>query len=244
MTPRISKQRAQEQVDKTIRDKIGDPGLVRKHYKELGLAERRLGQTPIRILQWLVNFANKELEDLNLIDLQKREYEVAHFSIFGLHPRQDVSPFDLLTDDRSESGWSQHIGRGLTLPNKADLLELQKEVRQFLDQLIDQQHTTIRLQDLRLNIQAVRFESQGFLDVSCSRIQDAFFYHEVPLFTLYAGRLRRCAESDCKNRFLSMRRQQKFCSTTCQSRVATRRYRVNQEEKRKRKTAHTRKEKH
>lgn len=236
MTVRGSKKINQEHWREAVRKEIDEPELRQKYYEALRKAQKRIGSAPTEVLKWLIAFAKEDLGELAIDPLRERGYEVAYFSIFGSTTSGDVSPYSLLMHDRTVTGWSQEVASRLSLPNRQDLLSLQIKVRHILDHLIEQGYASVWLHELTLTIRTTAKKRRGWLDVTCSHIQDKFLYHMAPLLTNHAGWIRRCGDSTCNCRFLGMRRIQRFCSVACQNRVASRRFR-NQKEVRQRRQA-------
>ena len=244
MTVRGSKNRNQVRLLEAIRAKIDKPELRQKYYEALKKAQQRIGKSPIEVLKWLIAFAEGNIEELNIDPLRELGYEVAYFSIFGSTTSGDVYPYRLLMHDRTETRWAQEVASGLTLPNRQELLNLQKEVRLILDQLIETGRAPVRLSKQTLTIRTIPNKRHGWIDVTCLHVQDNFLYQMVPTLTIHAGWVRKCRDVDCTRRFLGKRNMQRFCSVTCQSREATRRYRRKSKKRVKPYTEQSRKETH
>ena len=227
MTKQVSTPEMKQRLDRLVRETIGDPELLRKHYAELEKAGGRIGRTSIQVMRWLLDFSQRDLENLSLGDLTNVAYEAAFFAIFGLREKQSVSPFDLLAHDRSKAGWAASITPRHTVPNRLEVLDLQAQIRQHLEQLIDGGGTLIRLPNLEARVaigKAGKGRAVGQLILSYERIAHQFLHHLLGVLVNHAPWVRRCKE--CERRFLAVRRKQKFCSARCQRRIATRRYRA------------------
>lgn len=214
------------QLDALVLSEAGNPHLIRKHFKELEHAGKRLGGTDLEIAEWLVEFLNTDVEALPSPSLQMKEYEIAYFSIFGPMAGQIVSPFRLLKYDRSSSGWSTSVSERYTVPNRADLLRVQIVLRKLADELTEGRGS-LPLPAGDLCIEALRFDLPGLLTVLCAHSMDSFIFNAARLLAIYAARLRHCEERiKCGRLFLSARRKQAFCSDRCQTRAAKRRQRL------------------
>lgn len=226
MTHSTPKSPEQILVDAVTRQESGQSDLFIRHQKELEKAGKSLGKTLVQATRWLVEFLNADLEALSPSKIQGLAYKVAYFSIFGSRTGQAISSYRLLFENRSSDGWSILASKRYSIPNRHDLLALQKQIQTLTDELIENKTTSLHLSSAVLHINIIKFNLPAVRTIFCDRIADSFLYHATWPLSVYGARLKRCNDKTiCGKFYLSKRVAQLFCSDRCRGRVAKRRQR-------------------
>jgi hypothetical protein len=181
---------------------------------------------------WLIDFLQRDLDTLTPSEWMVVAYEVASFG-------EEASPHTYSMPTASLSGWSvqaiPHETVHYTLPSRKDAIGLQRTIRHHLEQLWEHGVAPVTFSDLTLIITGpgALTARHGSLLVATKPKTREFEYRVAVLLAQYAGRIRRCKE--CHRIFLAIRCDQLFCTTRCQMRVASRKWRKTSKR-------HTRKE--
>jgi hypothetical protein len=115
------------------------------------------------------------------------------------------------------------VRNSCTLPDRETITSLQEKVRLHLQQLIDEGSTIFDIAPVLLGI-ATNTESEDARITEYADSPKAIFERNLAwILSKTAMRLRTCRE--CRLTFYADRRGKQYCSSRCQSRAGTRRYR-------------------
>jgi hypothetical protein len=110
-----------------------------------------------------------------------------------------------------------------TLPDRKTIITLQKQVRLHLQQLIDEGSTIFDIPPVLFGIATNTDSDDASITEYADSPQAIFIRNLALILSKTAMRLRSCRE--CLLMFYADRRGTKYCSSRCQSRAGTRRYR-------------------
>lgn len=193
--------------------------LRRLHINELDKASDRIGPTSTDAMEWLLDFAQCEIEALSIGDFSNRSYELASFT----SSRGYLGNHYIISEQR----WAWIVDQGFTLPSRSQAIEAQKMINTHLIHLLLSRYTRITIEKFKLEVEVT--QDRVYLTPST---EYALQYHLATLLGLYGHRIGRCRA--CERIFLAGRSDKTFCSTRCQSRIATQRFRQTRKVKTKR----------
>ncbi len=209
-----------------------------QHHRDLEKARLRIGDNPIKAMEWALRFGQEDLSALSEENLRDLRYEIAIFAQVGPQGMERPLPQGTTTQDWSwrlrEKGevapWepAEKEIELRRLPPLEALKELHDGIVQHVDELIRTGRTEFPRTSGKLVIQysddhdcAVNY-FHPLMSKEDTR-ENAFWSFFAHLLTSRAHRIRRCTE--CRRVFLAGRRNQHYCTVRCQSRVASRKYR-------------------
>lgn len=191
----------------------------------------RVGRSPIERLEWVVDFAQRDLQDLTPGDWLNLSQELWAFSVTRV---LWDGPYPFPLNNASLFYASIYFGRiKPTLPTRAKAKGYQKDMRDVLDRL--DRTNKASYGPIKKTLQATlyqrRAETNAYIRVFYALFGAARDLREGQnlierFFDLLAearGFLDRCADEKCGRWFVSGRFEQKFCSNKCQNRVKSRR---------------------
>ncbi len=203
-----------------------------KHLGEMELykAFDRLGRTYADTMKWAVRFAQCDLSTISEGDWLNLAYEVTAFTRYGVVRRpwnfQKVlkwapgKPRPYLAKAESVPGWGD-AGSPVELPKREVVIPLQAITLGALHSLAEQEFASFNLPAVWLDVIRLEPSSPGTVQ-PVTTPEGAFTYHLAHLLAENAGNLRRCPE--CQKFFVADRRNQRYCTVSCQTRVASRKY--------------------
>ncbi|HKQ35402.1 MAG TPA: hypothetical protein VJT11_08885 [Nitrospiraceae bacterium] len=190
--------------------------------REMKKARERITTTPSGEIGWLVQFIQRDLDALTPSVWMVLAYEVASFAEAD-GPDRHALPI------ASASGWTVQAIPGemleYTLPSRKEAMQLQRTIRDHLEQLWQHAVAPVTFSDLTLvvTMPGALHGRHGSLLVTTTPKTKEFEYRVAVSLAHHAGRIRPCQE--CKRIFLAARRDQLFCDPRCQMRVASRKWR-------------------
>src|SRR6476659_5034050 len=191
--------------------------------QELEKAWQRITANPNGSIGWLIDFLQRDLDTLTPSEWMVVAYEVASFG-------EEASPDKYSMPTASLRGWSVqailHEAVQYTLPSRNEAIGLQRTIRHHLEQLWEHGVAPVTFSALTLISTApgALTARHGSLLVGTKPKTREVEYRVAVLLAQYAGRIRRCKE--CHRIFLAIRCDQLFCTTRCQMRVASRKWRA------------------
>ncbi len=203
-----------------------------KHLGEMELdkAFDRLGRTYADTMKWAVRFAQCDLSTISEGDWLNLAYEVTAFTRYGVVRRPwslhkvlkwaPGKPLPYLAKAESTPGWGD-ARSPVELPKKEVVIPLQAITLGALHSLVEQEVASFKLPAVWLEVIRLEPSSPGTVQ-PVSTAEGAFTYHLAHLLAENAGNLRRCPE--CQKFFVADRRNQRYCTVSCQTRVASRKY--------------------
>jgi hypothetical protein len=180
-------------------------------YAEYEKAFERVGVSEGDQVRWLVNLAQTDIDALSSGDVTNRAFELATFTLWG-GARQRESII------MSETRWKHPGTHYSTYPSKEEIEVHQQWLKKQLDHLLRFGHAHIGLSNLKIEVGSC--QGRPYFQVLTSF---AFEYRAAQLIGNHAHRIRRCGA--CQRIFLAVREKQNWCSTRCQSRMGTQRFR-------------------
>ena len=202
----------------------------KRFWDEIQKASNRIGLSAEKVTEWLLNFAQIDLEGLSegqWLDL-RAELEV-FFACGPPKSDHDMADRHYYTHPNKEGTWSPILQRKGTVP------EVQKIIKKALKDLVEsgvaifEPLTVIPCisRDRPLSLES---ESNIYrLPPPSESPKDRFLSYAIDLLETVKNRIHPCFE--CKRFFLGYRFQQHFCSTACQNRVNQRKYRERRQGK-------------
>lgn len=185
-------------------------------FAEYEKASARIGTSEADQVRWLLNLAQTDVEALSSGDVTNRAFEMAAFARWGGTKEGRTI---------ASEGTGKHAATDYsTYYSQEEIDEHRQSLKKHIDRLLKTGHTRFELSNVSVDIGSL----QGvpyFLVSSPS----AFEYRAANLLAPHAHRIRQC--SACQRIFLAVRNKQKWCSTRCQSRMGTQRFREKLEEK-------------
>src|SRR3990167_897009 len=203
-------------------------------------------------MQWLLNFAQRDLSILFAGDWHHLEYELTALRCLGIPDAKGV--------------WSGLKGEGITssfdypdvekqgkgLMRREEIISFQALTRQTIDTILKKQSLLFKFPSLQrilffdpprtlrsvlgnkiitdAQLLAAILPGGGWIErVSAENPTEVLTYLMLDLLNEHAELVRQCPEFEhngCQRLFLADRKNQDFCSVKCQNRAATRRYRV------------------
>ncbi len=201
--------------------------------------QMRVGREPRERLAWALVFAQRDLGSLTPGDWENIRWELWSFTL---------TPWWKL----AEAGWGQgRIYEAYDFPEQADVISAQTK---FGETLADLQHKGFSMIGPVAEILIVpwsRTEKGQTLRVALEELTPGEFpppdslYCPLSEFSIYAESrfglligqfgeyLQICPEEDCGRWFVANRSNQDYCSSRCQMRAATNRYRQKRKKRKK-----------
>lgn len=200
----------------------GRKEIKQEFQRELDKAWERVTAHSTGPIGWLLDFIQRDLDALTPSEWMVIAYEVAAFG-------EEANPGTDAIPTAAASGWSvqaiPHETLFYTLPSRKEAMHLQTLIRGHLEHLWEHGVAPVTFSDLTLvvTMPGALHERRGSLLVATKPKTKEFEYRVAVLMAQYSGRIRQCQE--CHRIFLAIRSDQLFCTTRCQMRVATRKYR-------------------
>lgn len=192
-------------------------------------AADRVGYTREEMMNWFLRFLQMELTTLSSGDLINLQYEVRYVSRFGWFP-DSVGPLKGALVLRSASRQDENE----ELASQQFLAGWQKDNLRAIDHILAKEKAKasrsvfINAPLPAMSTRLVSFETEtGVRWVQYLEATDPSGPLQLVIFSLYAqfaGRVRRCPE--CMRIFLADRCNKGYCTTACQNRAGTKRYRL------------------
>ncbi len=183
-------------------------------------AMRRVGRGHKERLQWLLDFAQRELGHLTPGDWQNLRLELPAFATSPVAWERLRATLDRISLPQTS------VVPALT---EAEITDLQGEVRGLLDRLYRHGRTEIGPLSLSYRISgredASAFTIPGVLPGSPGDFRSRVLQTLAELLVGYGDLLQVCPEEKCGRWFVAGRPKQVYCSLLCQSRAKTRQYR-------------------
>lgn len=175
-------------------------------------------QGTAKAMQWMLDFAQEDIESMSLSRWDDLAYEIESLVIHGITPQiERVNLYET-------KGWAVHVLDFVTVPTRKEALALQETIVGHLNALIEQGSTQIEMPPMTLGISTCpNCPNVQKPVLSAKSVHEVFRYYFARLLSLHSSLLRKCG--DCSRFFLAIRRNQKYCSDRCQSRVSTAKYR-------------------
>ena len=183
-------------------------------------AMRRVGRGHKERLQWLLDFAQRELGHLTPGDWQNLRLELPAFATSPVAWERLWATLDRISLPQTS------VVPALT---EAEITDLQGEVRGLLDRLY--RHGTSSVGPLSVTYRLSRqkgapaFTIPGVLPASPGDFRSRVLQTLAEILLGYGDLLQVCPEAKCGRWFVAGRPKQVYCSLLCQSRAKTRQYR-------------------
>ena len=189
---------------------------------ELLKAVGRIGKSSEEIMQWLFGFVRRDWVSLSKGDRINRQYEITaftHLRRFANSPSRLASDV-ILTD---EAGTDTNV---TGLISDGDAEAIQQNARKMLDAIIEKSPLSFSLPINRALL--FRHTPGDWIEIITIKSPLVIFKHFVfEALKIHINQIRRCPEfqhDECLGFFL-VKRRKRFCSSKCQSRCATNRWR-------------------
>lgn len=176
-------------------------------------ALERLGNHSVALMDWLLTFVRRNLDELSKGDWLNLTYEVALF-VWLNGPASPNSDYCEGIEMKPET---------IPLPEAVVIKQCQAISRKHLNEFIAKGSTSFHVQS-GISMTVKKLASGGCYMTYSAREVTAGFEHAVARTLLTVGSdIGQCPE--CEQLFIRYRRNMRFCSTKCLSRVTTRRLR-------------------
>jgi hypothetical protein len=176
-------------------------------------ALERLGNHSVALMDWLLTFARRNFDELSKGDWLNLTYEVALF-VWLNGPASPPSDYCEGVELKAET---------IPLPDPLVIKQCQAICRKHLDEFIAKGSTSFDVQS-GMSMTVRKLRSGGCCMTYFSKEVTPGFKHAVARTLLTVGPdIERCPE--CEQLFIRYRRNMRFCSTKCLSRVTSRRLR-------------------
>jgi hypothetical protein len=201
-----------------------DQQTHREFWNEIRRAWQRITGTPGGPMGWILNFAQRDLEPLVPSEWNLLAFEVAAFAF-----QFPVSAWGNLSQ---EDVWSVRLFHGeqhlvASLPSRKEGQELRTMLLSHLNQFVSTKSLSVSIPKLTIEIDVERLPQLDRPIVSAvvkmDRVAKRFEYCFAHLLAHHAPNVRRCQE--CSRIFLAKRHDQIYCTSRCQTRVASRKWR-------------------
>lgn len=212
--------------------------IHQEYLRELSMARDRVIAGADGEAGWLIRFLQ-----LNLGALSPREWMVCAYEIAAFVERDFARAQSMPVV--SATGWAMQVmpeeTHEYTLPSRKEAEQLQRTIKKHLENLWNQGMTPLRFKDLTLIVTqpGAGTERQGSILVTTKPKRKEFEYRMALVVAQYAGRIRMCQE--CERIFLAVRRDQFFCGPRCQTRVSSRKWRMENTKPGNKEPAHAKK---
>lgn len=203
------------------------------YYSELDKAMDRLGNTPVKVMEWILRFDQENLGTISEGDWTNRRYELAEFTQYGALGRKSFEKEKVI----SIPSWSSMAPKSeipenpneiqlwyvQQLPGKRAAKELQKITHECLKEHLENGTTSFPLSGATIHTGYDKERDLGFKFILSNNPKTMFGYYLSSFIAQHSGRIRRCA--GCPIIFLADRKNQIYHSSQCQSRINMRRKR-------------------
>ena len=215
-----------------MRKTIAESRGVTSHVVEVYQAVLRAGGSPTHAMKWLLEFAQRDLSLLSEGDWLNLSYEVIAFARFGLlkQPHQKT----LVRRNARSSGlittspeW-EDITEDVTLPSKDEIAKLRRFTWEQIEAIVQKDVADIDVGHIRIRLKRIP-PTWVYTRLIVDLLESGFAFHLAHHFADQAAWIRRCPE--CTKYFLAERRNQLYCSSSCQTRMASRKYRATPPER-------------
>jgi hypothetical protein len=173
--------------------------------RERQQAARRVGQTPLARMQWILNFAQQDDDRLSAGDLLNEQHEMLAVMQKPLRWK------------RGGKFW-RWIGSPTELPTHDHLRKLRSEWRTTINNMLkmpagQQLHVPMQMEIIYRRGEPLIMRSKAGIG------EGAGVYMVMSLMEDFAPMIRSCKDKDCQRLYVAVRRRQQFCSRRCQNRV-------------------------
>jgi len=214
---------------------LTETDLERLREEELK-ADARIGWTSDDATRWLIRFAQLDLNTLSEGQWSDLTAEIHAFTKRGppLKAGRSVTHIGAVfqwriprVEDADPKTQRSRITIDTIRPSREQTTHLQTWAHFILDGLVTGGSASVVIGALHLDIlpHEPSFKTSP-LRIRTHTAKDAFGFHFAHLLADHYERLRRCGE--CQTLFLADRRNQRFCTTRCLTRVTQRRWRERQ----------------
>lgn len=198
---------------------------------DFNYAHKLIGYKPIDKLNWLITFASLNIEERSssLIWLESFKYQVTEFAYSGGRGGKGtlqgfVGPYERkFQPDKT----NRLIPK---LFEKYDILKLQETVKVLLSGVGKPSTPVITIKNVTLHLgipPVLEGQKEGF-SVILTDLFPAFLLQATLLISRFVTQIRKCEAEDCPNMFVFQSAKKKFCSSTCQVRIGSRRTRAEE----------------
>lgn len=220
------------------------PDAEFQYLSDLALGSQRIGDTSKKALGWFLKFSQCDLSTLSSGDWTNLQYELTSFRMSGVYTTKKA----LALFKGEEMFFPGYDSRDRANPQEglitqSEILEFQLLARETLEAIREKRAKDFKFPSL---------ERRFYYDPSPSTVtcvfgkeivagprwrfytsaenpMEALTYAMLDLLKDHADCIRQCpefAQAGCQRLFLAERKNQYYCSVDCQSRAATRRYRI------------------
>jgi hypothetical protein len=195
--------------------------------KELKAAKERIGYTPEKALQWLLDRfvePKKPILSDNGTDLSPSEVDQLGYEVNAFQDTDWGENFRMYGMVRP-AGKAYKIERGQVFPNtikKEALATIQKEVVLLIERFLTEKVVPQTISNVTYELIRMEDRSVLYIEVEATR---AFILCCFFLLAAVGDRLRRCKAEDCNRLFVFQHAKKRFCSDRCQTRIGTRLFR-------------------
>lgn len=192
-------------------------------------AVQRVGLSAEDAMEWLLKFIDPQnpeydLEQLRPSESEKVKFEIAAIAEYGYQ----VGPFpeDFLISSegstKSSPGTTRHEPN---LPTKKEVHQLQRDVRESVDNLINgEQSIACSLSPFHIIVGRLSNPLRGTFRIS-GNSTEMFMFKCYQLLAHFLPRLRHCRASDCSRLFLAKHGKKLYCAKQCQNRAGVQKFR-------------------
>jgi hypothetical protein len=182
---------------------------------------RRVGYTPGKALSWLLDFLSKDLRavDVGFDELALLSAEVIAFT--GVQWNRGACSASAERDYEAGVGMVR-----LRQLKREELTKLQSEVKTYIERFLKDRYVDVDLDGSTMTIVQSEERQAGWgLRIESKNIRRAFIVNMGLLLAEAGWSLRRCEAIDCDKLYCRTWPLQRYCSTTCENRLAQRRRR-------------------
>ncbi len=192
--------------------------LPQPRMKELMQACLRIGMRPKKGMEWILNFSNKDLDQLSAGDWENLIYEVVWFSIWGPPlPGSEAVPSG---GDLQDS----ILDPNRPLPTKEIIGEIQGWTKARLEEFIAHWETVIPLQPKSIIVvKRDRKTGRAEMMLKTDVLYQGFAFSFAQILRMAGAGLNQCPA--CRI-YYSGRSNQTYCTTRCQNRVSLQKFRT------------------
>lgn len=196
---------------------------------DFNYALKLIGYKPIDNLNWLIKFASLNIEELSssLIWLESFKYQVTEFAYSG--GRGGKGTLQGFVGPHESKFQPDKTNRLIPrLFEKLDILKLQETVKVLLSGLGKPSAPLIPIKNVTLLLgipPVLEGQKEGF-SVILTDLFSAFLLQATLLIGRFTAQIRKCEAEDCPNVFVFQSAKKKFCSSTCQVRIGSRKNRA------------------
>jgi hypothetical protein len=199
-----------------------------------------MGDTYKKAIGWFLRFALCDLSTLSTGDWTNLRFELTSFRERGVSNEKNALAF-MKGEGHvfSNYDWRDRSNPQEGLITRDEVIAFQILAREALDVIRDKRSKAFRFPSLerRLSFNPMQLILNNKMVIRASWVvqtiaddpMEALTYAMLDLLKEQANFIRQCPElshAGCQKLFLAERKNQSFCSIVCQSRAATRRYRI------------------